>query len=122
VIDGSPFGLRLILRNLLANAAAHASHEGEVAVGTRREGGQIVLWVADSGAGIADAERTRLFERFYRAKGQTQPGSGLGLSIVKALAQAHGATVSLGVANRPEAPLGGLLVELRFPAEAEAGA
>lgn len=119
VLEGSPFALRLILRNLLANAVAYAAHEGEVALGTRREAdGAVVLWVADSGPGIADAEAARLFERFYRAKGQTQPGSGLGLSIVKALAQAHGATVSLGRAMRPEAPLGGLLVELRFPAAA----
>jgi signal transduction histidine kinase len=118
VLSGSPFGLRLILRNLLANAVAHAAPEGEVAVGTRLDDGQPVLWVADSGPGIPEAERTRLFERFYRAKGQTQPGSGLGLSIVKALAQAHGATISLGTATRPEAPLGGLLVELRFPAAA----
>jgi len=117
-ISGSAFGLRLILRNLLANAVAHASQDGEVAVGTRREGDQVVLWVADSGPGIAGAERERLFERFYRAKGQTLPGSGLGLSIVKALAQAHGATVALAVATRAEAPLGGLLVELRFPAGA----
>lgn len=119
-IDASPFALRLILRNLLANAVAHAAHEGSVALGTRCEGDQVVLWVADSGPGIAEDEQARLFERFYRAKGQTRPGSGLGLSIVKALAQAHGAEVSLSRANRPEAPLGGLLVELRFPAGAAA--
>jgi signal transduction histidine kinase len=110
-IRGSDFGIGLIVRNLLANAVAHARAGGVVAVGTRAEPGRVVLWLADDGPGIAAAERDRLFERFYRGKGNTLPGCGLGLSIVKALADAHGAEVRLA-----NAELGGLLVEIRFPA------
>ncbi len=111
-IDGSEFGIGLILRNLLANAVAHAPHGGEVALGTRQDGPRTVLWVHDSGRGIAGPERERVFERFYRGRDIDRPGCGLGLSIVKALADAHGARVSLGASA-----LGGLAVEVAFPAE-----
>jgi signal transduction histidine kinase len=107
---GSDFGIGLIVRNLLANAVAHAPKQGQVAIGTRREGAGVLLWVEDSGDGVAPEEHPRLFERFYRVRGNDRPGCGLGLSIVKALADAHGATLSLG-----QASLGGLRVEVWFP-------
>ena len=107
---GSEFGLSVILRNLLANAIAHAPRGGEVALGSRREGADTVLWVHDSGRGIPGAERERVFERFYRGRDIDRPGCGLGLSIVKALADAHGARVTLA-----DAALGGLAVEVAFP-------
>ena len=91
---------------------AHAPRGGEVALGTRQDGSETVLWVHDSGRGIAVPERERVFERFYRGRDIDRPGSGLGLSIVKALADAHGARVSLG-----DAALGGLAVEVAFPAQ-----
>jgi signal transduction histidine kinase len=109
-LSGSAFGIRLILRNLLANALAYADPGSPVVVGTRAVGGHTVLWVADGGPGIAPDERLRAFERFHRGRGNTQPGCGLGLSIVKALAEAHGAPVRLG-----DAPGGGLLAEVTFP-------
>ncbi|MDE2371336.1 MAG: sensor histidine kinase N-terminal domain-containing protein [Burkholderiales bacterium] len=112
-VAGSEFGLTLMLRNLLANAVAHASERGDVVAGSRREGDAVLLWVEDDGPGIAPAERSRAFERFYRAKGNTRPGCGLGLAIVKALADAHGASATL-----TESALGGLRAELRFPAQA----
>jgi signal transduction histidine kinase len=109
---GSEFGIGLILRNLLANAVAHAPRGGEVALGTRQDGADTVLWVHDSGGGIAGPERERVFERFYRGRDVNRPGSGLGLSIVKALADAHGARVTLS-----DSALGGLAVEVAFPAQ-----
>ncbi|CAD5366360.1 putative Histidine kinase [Rubrivivax sp. A210] len=110
-LSGSAFGLQLILRNLLANAVAHAAGEGPVFVGTRlTDDGHAVLWVADNGPGIPAAERARCFERFHRGKGNATPGCGLGLSIVKALADAHDAEVRLGQADS-----GGLLAEVVFP-------
>jgi signal transduction histidine kinase len=109
-LSGSDFGVGLILRNLLANAAAHAPPGSTVAVGTRAEAAHTVLWVSDSGPGMAAVQREHLFERFYRAPGNTAPGCGLGLSIVKALADAHGATVRFKTA-----PAGGLLAEVAFP-------
>jgi two-component system OmpR family sensor kinase/two-component system sensor histidine kinase QseC len=108
---GSEFGLGLIVRNLLANAVAHARPNGQVEIGTRAERGGVVLWVADDGPGIPEPERARMFERFARGKGNDQAGCGLGLSIVKALADAHHANVDLGVSE-----LGGLLVEVHLPA------
>jgi two-component system OmpR family sensor kinase/two-component system sensor histidine kinase QseC len=109
-LDGSDFGIGLILRNLLANALAHAPADSEVQVGTRRQGQATVLWVSDHGPGIPEAERQRMFERFYRGPANTGPGCGLGLSIVKALADAHDAQARL-----VEAPGGGLLAEVEFP-------
>jgi two-component system OmpR family sensor kinase len=76
-----------------------------------------VLVVEDSGPGIAEADRPHVFERFFRAAGNTaETGSGLGLAIVKAIADRHGAILRLG---RSQA-LGGLRVEVEFPAPASA--
>jgi signal transduction histidine kinase len=77
-----------------------------------REGPYAVLDVGDSGPGIAPDERPRVFDRFYRVAGNEETGSGLGLSIVQRIAQAHGASIELG-----QSAAGGLLVRLRFPAE-----
>jgi len=70
--------------------------------------------VADSGPGIAVEERERVFDRFYRTLGSGVPGSGLGLSIVRKVADAHGASVTLGTSAR----LGGLEVRVGWPAYA----
>lgn len=110
VVVGAEFGLGLAVRNLLDNAIAHARDGGEVLVTSRAEDGRIVFAVDDDGPGIPAAERAHVFERFYRGKGNTRPGCGLGLSIVKTIADAHGATITLG-----ESPLGGLRVALSFP-------
>jgi two-component system OmpR family sensor kinase len=68
------------------------------------------LQVLDDGPGIAPQDRARVFDRFYRAAGQAEWGSGLGLSIVRSVAEAHGATVTLD-----DAPSGsGLLVTVAF--------
>ena len=71
------------------------------------------ICVADTGPGIPEAERERVFRRFYRLEtSRTTPGSGLGLALVKAVADLHGATVALAD-NNP-----GLRVTVRFPAPA----
>ena len=109
-IQGSEFGLRAMLRNLLHNAVAHAREGGEVVVGSRAEGSGTVVWVEDDGAGVPVDEQPRIFERFYRGQGVERQGCGLGLSIVKSVADAHGATIRLSTS-----PLGGLHLELHFP-------
>lgn len=77
----------------------------------QRQNGQPALTVEDSGPGIAEPDRARVFDRFYRAsEGAQETGSGLGLAIVKAIAERHGATLTLGRSER----LGGLKVEVRF--------
>jgi signal transduction histidine kinase len=71
-----------------------------------------VIEVADRGPGIAAGERERVFDRFYRADtARTRPGSGLGLSIVAQVAEAHGGRVA--VAERPG---GGTVARLELPA------
>ncbi|MGO9217947.1 MAG: sensor histidine kinase [Streptosporangiaceae bacterium] len=84
--------LALALDALLENAIAHTSSGDEIEVSARREGGQVVLTVADSGTGIAPADLDRIFQRFARANPQRSSeagGFGLGLAIVQAIAAAH---------------------------------
>lgn len=105
VIDADPSRLRQVLNNLAANsAAARASH---VQVSLRRGHGDVVLEWADDGLGFPEALLSSAFERFVRGDtARTETGAGLGLSIVRAIAAAHGGAVSLG--NGP--PLGGAVV------------
>ena len=114
-VQGDPTALSLLVRNLIDNALKYTPAPGQVDVGLTSERGHIVLHVEDSGPGIAEADRQRVFERFFRAPAQANQsfsGSGLGLAIVAAVAQAHAATVTLG-----ESPqLGGLRVEVSFAA------
>ena len=110
IVQGDPDRLTTLLDNLVDNALRHTPAGGRVDVGARN-GGAPCLQVADSGPGIPEAERARVFDRFYRGPGQVGVGSGLGLAIVKAVSDAHGAQVELG-----ESPAGGLRVTVRFPA------
>jgi signal transduction histidine kinase len=109
-LHADPFGLETLLRNLLHNAIAHAPRGGRVQVASVAQDGAVLLRVDDDGPGIAPADRERVFGRFVRLAAPGF-GVGLGLSIVQSVARAHGAVVTLG-----DSPLGGLRVELRFPA------
>ncbi|MGV3575883.1 MAG: ATP-binding protein [Devosia sp.] len=80
--------------NLLENAMKYAKPEdgspGKIAVSLKREGGSVVIVVADNGSGIAEADRERVLERFVRLeKSRSEPGSGLGLALVNAVARLH---------------------------------
>ncbi|NML44082.1 two-component sensor histidine kinase [Ramlibacter sp. G-1-2-2] len=108
-----PDALRLLLRNLVDNAIKYTPAGGRIDIAMGRAEGAAWLAVEDSGPGIPEAERQRVFDRFYRVPGSEAPGSGLGLAIVKAIAERMGAQLSLG----PSA-LGGLRAEIRFPAGA----
>jgi two-component system OmpR family sensor kinase len=114
VVQGDPEGLHALLRNLLDNAVKYTPDGGQVDITLALRDGVPCLIVEDSGPGIAEEDRDRVFDRFYRVAGTRAPGSGLGLAIVKAIAQAHGATVALDRSPR----LGGLRVEVRFPRQA----
>lgn len=104
--------LLILLRNLLENALKYTPVGGQVTVELDRvEPGFATLLVQDSGPGIADHERARVFEPFYRSPETGATGTGLGLAIVKAIAERHHATVKLGTSPT----LGGLRVEVRFP-------
>ena len=111
-VHGDPASLAILLSNLLDNALRYTPAGGRIDVGVGRDdAGGAVLTVGDTGPGIPAEERERVFDRFYRGEGNRAPGSGLGLSIVKRIADALGATIALG-----DAPEGtGLVVTVRFP-------
>jgi two-component system sensor histidine kinase KdpD len=81
-----------VLVNLIENAAKYSPPGAPIDVGARRVGQELRFWVADRGPGIADAERERIFEPFYRRRvGEVDmAGAGLGLSIAKGIADAQG--------------------------------
>ena len=98
-ISADADAVRTLLRNLIDNAVRYSAAGGRVDVSValpESPAGVVRLTVSDEGPGIEPAERARVFDRFYRPAGTAQPGSGLGLSIVKAIAEAHGASVVLG--------------------------
>ena len=102
--------LSRLVRNLMQNALRHGAPPVEAVV--RRHGGAVELAVRDHGPGIAEAERERVFEPFYRpsGRGEQAGGWGLGLSLVRQIAQRHGATV------RQETPAdGGARFVVTFP-------
>jgi len=109
-VQGQPEALRMLLRNLIDNAVKYTPAGGRVDVAIAAGAGAIELSVDDSGPGLPESERARVLDRFYRAGQPQAPGSGLGLSIVKSIADLHGASVSLAPST-----LGGLRVLLRFP-------
>lgn len=107
-VQGDPQLLREALGNLLDNALRYGAVPGVITLGVRQEAEGVQAWVDDDGAGIAEAERTRVTERFYRASSEGD-GCGLGLAIVAEIAQRHGATLMIDTA-----PIGGARVGLRF--------
>ena len=89
--------LRQIVDNLLSNARAHTPPQTPVSVSVGHDGTDAYVEVSDSGPGLADDEVGRVFERFYRAdesRSRASGGVGLGLSIVAAVAESHGGSVS----------------------------
>lgn len=91
--------LELALANLLDNALKFTPSGGAVTAGARATPTGVALWVADTGPGVDPEDLPRIFERFYRGRNNGAPGSGLGLSIVHSIVQAHHGRVT--VDNRP---------------------
>ena len=114
-VGGDALALGLLVRNLVDNAVRYSPNGTRIDVSVANEssadGRAAVLRVDDAGPGIPEAERARVFDRFYRRASSAAEGSGLGLAIVRSVAEAHGANVSLETS-----PLGGLRVEVRFRA------
>jgi two-component system OmpR family sensor kinase len=111
-ISGDADALRILLANLVSNALRYTPAGGRVDVACGLMDGGAYFEVADTGPGIPAAERERVFDRFYRRGGDSadgNTGSGLGLSIVRTIADRHGAQVSLA-----DSESGGLLVRVCF--------
>ncbi|MEO8643368.1 ATP-binding protein [Pseudomonas sp.] len=113
-ISGNPETLRILLNNLVDNAIRYAGDHAKIDLAVRETEQGVVLKVCDNGPGINAAERKRVLERFYRGNNQSGSGSGLGLSIVKAIAVQHGAQVLLD----ENANGLGLRIEIVFPSVA----
>jgi two-component system sensor histidine kinase TctE len=94
-VEGEPQLLGELAANLLENALNYTPAGGEVTVRTGRRDGQSFLEVEDSGPGIPESERDRVFERFHRVRGTIGEGTGLGLAIVREIARRHGASVDI---------------------------
>lgn len=110
-VSGNPGQLAILLRNLLDNAIRYTPPGGQVAVVLLQDPGT-VLEVRDTGPGIPQAEREQVLQRFYRIPGNMAEGSGLGLSIVRRIAELHGARLVLDDNESGH----GLKVRVVFPA------
>lgn len=116
-LTGDPMRLRQVVTILVDNAIHHGPSGStvRVAVGPDEHGGG-VLTVDDEGSGIAAADRSRVFDRFWRAPGASNGGTGLGLAIARWVVLRHGGSIVVG-----DAPSGGARFEVRLPAYASRG-
>ena len=98
VMEGDSARLRQMVRNVLDNAIKYTPSGGKVYVELDRSGEEVLLRVSDTGIGIPANALPNIFDRFYRvdqARTREEGGSGLGLSIVKQIIEAHGGRVSV---------------------------
>lgn len=110
-IDGDPVRLGQAISNLLDNALKYTPEGGRVEVTVEERGGGAVVRVDDSGPGVPEKERGAIWRRLYRGdSSRSQRGLGLGLTMVRAIAEAHGGTATVGAS-----PSGGARFELRLP-------
>ena len=114
-VQGDRELLMQMIVNLFENSIRHCPAGTRISASIVREDGATVLRVSDTGPGIPPPEREKVLRRFYRLEAsRTTPGSGLGLALVKAVADLHDATLELA-GNSP-----GLRVEVRFSVSAAA--
>jgi signal transduction histidine kinase len=94
-VEGTPADLYRLLGNLIENAVRHSPRGGRIRLRAESADGWAQVIVTDQGPGLAADDQARVFERFYRGRGETGAGTGLGLSIAQAIARAHGGHVAL---------------------------
>ena len=112
-VHGDRARLKQVIVNLLDNAFKYTPSGGSVEIITRTQGPHAILEVADTGIGIPESSRGRVFDRFYRvdrARSREMGGAGIGLSIVKGIVAAHQGTVEA----EPNQPCGTRMV-VRLP-------
>jgi signal transduction histidine kinase len=113
ILDGDPFLVQLLAANLIDNAVRHNIPGGDIQAASGTSSGHAVLSVTNSGQVIPLVEVDRLFQPFQRLgprRARRDGGHGLGLSIVRAIATAHGATIGARAL-----PGGGLAIDVTFP-------
>lgn len=113
-IRGDATALRSLISNLIANASKYSPAHARIRMRIAQRGTRVTLMVEDSGPGIPEGYRERVFDRFYRLDGDRHAsgvsGSGLGLAIVKHIVEMHGADIVLSSSKE----LGGLCVSIYF--------
>lgn len=95
VVWADPMRLRQVVDNLVSNAIAYNKDGGTVFLGTTTDGASTWILVRDTGIGISNADRARLFQRFYKAGANRRSGTGLGLAITRDIVRAHGGELGL---------------------------
>jgi signal transduction histidine kinase len=100
LVEGNSNHLRRLLINLLDNALKFTPESGRITLALDSRDAQAIMRIADSGPGIPDGDLPFIFDRFFRGKGRTEAGSGLGLSLCREIARLHGGEIS--VTNRAE--------------------
>ncbi|MEV6414013.1 HAMP domain-containing sensor histidine kinase [Kribbella sp. NPDC051718] len=98
VVNGDEARLRQVLGNLVSNALHHTPVDAPITLSVGTRNGEAIVEVADTGPGLSEEQKVKVFERFYRAdsaRTRSTGGSGLGLSIVAALVAAHGGKVTV---------------------------
>lgn len=109
LINGKEAMLTILVRNIIENAIRYTPKYGVVEVQVEPVNGKVLFSVKDSGPGIPPEEQQKVFQRFYRAKGNIEEGTGLGLAMVQRILEIHDAEVALG-----NSPYGGLQIDVKF--------
>jgi two-component system sensor histidine kinase QseC len=110
-LKGNLTGLSILIRNLVDNAIRYTPEHGQVTIDITKTSRHVILKVIDTGPGIPEELRSRVFERFYRMIGNNAAGSGLGLAIVQQIAALHHAEIKLATPRNGK----GLQIEIWFP-------
>jgi two-component system sensor histidine kinase QseC len=110
-VKGMPTAISILARNLIDNAIRYTQEDGKISVSVYKDNNSVVLSVTDNGPGIPEQERPRVLDRFYRIVGNKETGSGLGLSIVKRIAELHNATMDI---SQPKSKTG-TRITVSFP-------
>jgi two-component system heavy metal sensor histidine kinase CusS len=116
-VRGDQLLLLRLLGILLDNAIKYTPDDGEIIAAVSRSEHEIVLTVSDTGIGMSEDVRQRVFERYYQGdlrERKTPPGNGLGLAIARWIAEAHQAELTA-----ESLPMTGSVFEVRFPAIVE---
>lgn len=111
LVEGDPFRLQQLLRNLIDNASQHGVPHGDIDVALSSDGRSVSLQVSNDGEPVPESEVEQVFRPYYRLQPAAMQGAGLGLSIVREIANQHGARVSIG----RKADGQGCVVTVAFP-------